>query len=79
MDSSVVVKVDLQDKLRRVASGKVRDLFSIDDSTLLFVATDRISAFDVVMDNVSIWNAQSQASLKHARTIGQELKIHVGN
>ncbi|HLH46333.1 MAG TPA: phosphoribosylaminoimidazolesuccinocarboxamide synthase [Acidimicrobiales bacterium] len=30
-------------------SGKVRDIYAIDDRTLLFVASDRISAFDVVM------------------------------
>ena len=30
-------------------SGKVRDTYEIDDSTLLMVATDRISAFDVVL------------------------------
>jgi phosphoribosylaminoimidazole-succinocarboxamide synthase len=35
-----------------VARGKVRDLYEIDDNSLLFVATDRISAFDVIMSNV---------------------------
>jgi len=30
-------------------SGKVRDLFAVDDDRLLLVASDRISAFDVVM------------------------------
>src|SRR3954465_13359583 len=30
-------------------SGKVRDLFAIDDERLLLVASDRISAFDVVL------------------------------
>ncbi|GAC1315014.1 MAG: phosphoribosylaminoimidazolesuccinocarboxamide synthase [Acidimicrobiales bacterium] len=30
-------------------SGKVRDLYTMDDGNLLFVASDRISAFDVVM------------------------------
>src|SRR6202022_1699530 len=29
--------------------GKVRDTFVLDDGTLLMVATDRISAFDVVL------------------------------
>ena len=33
----------------RVASGKVRDIYRLDDEHLLFVASDRISAFDVVM------------------------------
>ena len=32
-----------------VYSGKVRDLYSIPDGRLLFVATDRISAFDHVL------------------------------
>lgn len=30
-------------------SGKVRDTYAVDDNTLLMVATDRISAFDVVL------------------------------
>ncbi len=34
---------------RLLASGKVRDLYELDDQHLLFVTTDRISAFDVVM------------------------------
>jgi phosphoribosylaminoimidazole-succinocarboxamide synthase len=32
-----------------VRSGKVRDLFSVDDDRLLLVASDRLSAFDVVL------------------------------
>ncbi|KAJ2807442.1 Bifunctional purine biosynthetic protein ade1 [Coemansia helicoidea] len=35
--------------LKLLARGKVRDLYEIDDETLLFVATDRISAYDVTM------------------------------
>src|SRR5260370_477001 len=35
--------------LRHVASGKVRDIYDLEDGTLLFVTSDRISAFDVVM------------------------------
>ena len=31
------------------ASGKVRDVYSLDSDHLLFVATDRISAFDYVL------------------------------
>src|SRR4051794_36139203 len=34
---------------RFLRSGKVRDLFRIDDDRLAIVASDRISAFDVVM------------------------------
>ena len=36
--------------LERIASGKVRDLYAVGDQHLLLVASDRISAFDVVMD-----------------------------
>jgi phosphoribosylaminoimidazole-succinocarboxamide synthase len=35
--------------LPKVASGKVRDIYALDDDRLLFVTSDRISAFDVVM------------------------------
>ena len=38
--------------LKLITRGKVRDLYRIDNNTLLFVATDRISAFDVIMKNV---------------------------
>jgi phosphoribosylaminoimidazole-succinocarboxamide synthase len=33
-----------------IASGKVRDIYSLDEEHLLFVTTDRISAFDVIMN-----------------------------
>ncbi|MGY1993467.1 phosphoribosylaminoimidazolesuccinocarboxamide synthase [Mycolicibacterium fortuitum] len=36
---------------RHLASGKVRELYRIDDDHLLFVATDRISAYDYVLDS----------------------------
>jgi phosphoribosylaminoimidazole-succinocarboxamide synthase len=36
--------------LQRIASGKVRDIYALDKEHLLFVTTDRVSAFDVVMD-----------------------------
>ncbi len=35
---------------QHLASGKVRELYRIDDDHLLFVATDRISAFDFILD-----------------------------
>jgi len=37
--------------LPKLAEGKVRDLYAIDDKILLFVASDRISAYDVIMEN----------------------------
>lgn len=36
--------------LEHIGSGKVREIFEVDDTRLLIVATDRISAFDVVLD-----------------------------
>lgn len=51
---SVVTSIDSDAVgLKKVASGKVREIFEIDANKLLFVATDRISAFDVVLENVS--------------------------
>ena len=35
--------------LRRIGRGKVRDIYEVDQARLLLVATDRVSAFDVVM------------------------------
>lgn len=37
------------DDLVRIASGKVRDLYAVDDELLLMVASDRISAYDHVL------------------------------
>ncbi len=36
---------------QHLASGKVRELYRIDDGHLLFVASDRISAFDYILDS----------------------------
>jgi phosphoribosylaminoimidazole-succinocarboxamide synthase len=36
--------------LKRIASGKVRDIYALDDRHLLFVTSDRVSAFDVIMN-----------------------------
>ena len=33
-----------------IRRGKVREVYEVDDDTLLLVASDRVSAFDVVMD-----------------------------
>ncbi|KAK9323234.1 hypothetical protein V1517DRAFT_321070 [Lipomyces orientalis] len=46
-----VTTTDLEGSLPLIAKGKVRDIYSVNDSTLLFVATDRISAYDVIMKN----------------------------
>lgn len=36
--------------LQQLRRGKVRDVYAVDSSTVLLVATDRVSAFDVVMN-----------------------------
>ena len=35
--------------LQRIARGKVRDVYEVEGDRLLLVATDRVSAYDVVM------------------------------
>ncbi len=50
--SEVMQKALLQTDLGALpltARGKVRDIYALDDQTLLFIATDRISAFDHVL------------------------------
>lgn len=44
----VLLRTDFPE-LKLHASGKVRDVYHLDDQHLLFVATDRISAFDYVL------------------------------
>jgi phosphoribosylaminoimidazole-succinocarboxamide synthase len=44
----VLLSTDVPD-LELYASGKVRDVYRVDNERLLFVATDRISAFDYVL------------------------------
>jgi phosphoribosylaminoimidazole-succinocarboxamide synthase len=46
--NSVLLQTDFSD-LELHASGKVRDVYRVDNEHLLFVATDRISAFDYVL------------------------------
>ena len=45
---SVLIRTNFPD-LKLKASGKVRDVYDIDENQLLFVASDRISAFDYVL------------------------------
>jgi phosphoribosylaminoimidazole-succinocarboxamide synthase len=45
---TVLLKTNIPD-LKLHASGKVRDVYSVGDEQLLFVATDRISAFDYIL------------------------------
>ena len=45
---TVILQTDFPE-LELYASGKVRDVYRVDNERLLFVATDRISAFDYVL------------------------------
>ena len=46
--SDVLLQIDIPE-LALYASGKVRDIYRVDANHLLFVASDRISAFDYVL------------------------------
>src|SRR5437868_9056571 len=48
LTDSVLIHTDYPE-LELHASGKVRDVYRLDNEHLLFVATDRISAFDYVL------------------------------
>lgn len=57
MSQKAIVSTDLPLKL--IAKGKVRDVYDAgltegpNAGAILFVATDRISAFDIILQNVS--------------------------
>jgi phosphoribosylaminoimidazole-succinocarboxamide synthase len=80
-DDQTVTTIDLSScGLRKIASGKVREIFEIDATTLLFVATDRISAYDVILANgipqkgalltqlSAFWFSLINSKLPHVRT-----------
>jgi phosphoribosylaminoimidazole-succinocarboxamide synthase len=46
--AEVLTSTDLSHYFKLLSRGKVRDLYEVNDETILFVATDRVSAFDVV-------------------------------
>ena len=46
--AATLLKTSLSD-LKLVRRGKVRDVYAVDDDSLLIVATDRISAFDCIL------------------------------
>lgn len=48
MSAATVLQTDLSD-LKLARRGKVRDVYNVDDQSLLIVATDRISAFDCIL------------------------------
>ena len=48
MSAATLLQTQFSD-LKLVRRGKVRDVYSVDDNSLLIVATDRISAFDCIL------------------------------
>lgn len=46
-----ITQTNLDNILPLVSRGKVRDIYEVNANTLLFIATDRISAYDVIMEN----------------------------
>ena len=50
MTYPVVTQTDIRE-FPLISRGKVRDIYDIDDETLLIVTTDRMSAFDVIMSS----------------------------
>jgi phosphoribosylaminoimidazole-succinocarboxamide synthase len=44
-----VPKIERLDGLHLLHQGKVRDIYAIDENTLLLVTTDRVSAYDVIL------------------------------
>jgi phosphoribosylaminoimidazole-succinocarboxamide synthase len=60
--------------LTRMGRGKVRDIYAVDDDRLLLVATDRVSAFDVVMAEPVAWKGTVLTQLS-AWWFGQMAKV----
>jgi len=48
MNAATVLQTSLSD-LKLLRRGKVRDVYAVDDESLLIIATDRISAFDCIL------------------------------
>ena len=65
--------------LRRIARGKVRDVYEVDDDRLLLVATDRVSAYDVVMaEPIPMKGAVlTQVSAWWFRQLGGQVRHHM--
>ena len=72
-------------ELELLARGKVRDIYAVDDAHLLIVATDRISAFDVVLPDPVPGKGEVLTRLsafwfermrEHVRTQDSALSVH---
>src|SRR4030088_2236636 len=65
--------------LKRIARGKVRDVYEVDDDRLPLVATDRVSAYDVVMtEPIPMKGAVlTQTSAWWFRQLGDAVRHHM--
>ena len=65
--------------LRRLRRGKVRDVYEVDGQRLLLVTTDRISAFDVVMDEPIPYKGAvlTQLTAWWLRLLGDDIDHHM--
>ena len=65
--------------LKRIARGKVRDVYEVEGERLLLVATDRVSAYDVVMaEPIPMKGAVlTQVSAWWFRQLGDAVKHHM--
>jgi phosphoribosylaminoimidazole-succinocarboxamide synthase len=65
--------------LRRIARGKVRDVYEVEGDRLLLVATDRVSAYDVVMaEPIPMKGAVlTQVSAWWFRQLGEQVRHHM--
>lgn len=74
-----LTETNLDGILPLIARGKVRDIYLVDESSLLFVATDRISAYDVIMTNgiPSKGKILTQLSAFWFDFIGETIENHI--
>lgn len=65
--------------LRLLRRGKVRDVYVVDDDRLLLVTTDRISAFDVVMDQAIPYKGAvlTQLTAWWLKQLGERIPHHL--
>jgi phosphoribosylaminoimidazole-succinocarboxamide synthase len=75
----------MNDRTKHLASGKVREIYAVDEDTILLVASDRISTFDVVLPTPipdkgrvltglsAFWFARTHAIVpNHLRALGDD-------
>ena len=64
---------------KSVYHGKVRDVYNINDEVLVMVATDRISAFDVVLPEGIPYKGQMLSQIAAKFWMQQLIFVRTGN